>query len=43
MVDYEEIMRMFNLEDEKVYFNNKGIAKADRDVIEVLWKELNNK
>ena len=21
----------------------KGIAKADRDVIEVLWKELNNK
>ena len=41
MVDYEEIMRMFNLEDEKVYFNNKGIAKADEVIIteDYTWSE----
>ena len=41
MADYEEIMRMFNLEDEKVYFNNKGIAKADEVIIteDYTWSE----
>lgn len=41
MVDYEEIMRMFNLEDEKVYFNNKGIAKANEVIIteDYTWSE----
>lgn len=32
MKSYEEILKMFNLEDEKVYFNNKGMVNA-QDVI----------
>ena len=32
MKSYDEILKMFNLEDEKVYFNNKGLVNA-KDVI----------
>lgn len=41
MKSYEEILKMFNLDDEKVYFNNKGIVKAE-DVItteDYTWSE----
>lgn len=41
MKSYEEILKMFNLEDEKVYFNNKGLV-SPKDVIiteDYSWSE----
>ena len=41
MKSYEEILKMFNLEDEKVYFNNKGLV-SEEDVIiteDYTWSE----
>ena len=34
MKRYEEVMKMFNVEDEKVYFSNKGQVNAQDVIIE---------
>ena len=38
---YDEILKMFNLEDEKVYFNNKGLVNPDEVTIieDYTWSE----
>lgn len=41
MKSYDEILKMFNLEDEKVYFNNKGLVLAEDVTIteDYTWSE----
>ena len=41
MKSYEDILKMFNLEDEKVYFNNKGLVNAQDVIIteDYTWSE----
>ena len=41
MKSYDEILKMFDIEDEKVYFNNKGLVSAeDVKIIEdYTWSE----
>ena len=41
MKSYEEILKMFNLEDEKVYFNSKGLVNAKDVIVEedYTWSE----
>ena len=41
MKSYEEILEMFDIEDEKVYFNNKGMVNAQDVIVEedYSWSE----
>ena len=41
MKRYEEVMKMFNVEDEKVYFSNKGQVRPEEVTIEedCVWSE----
>ena len=41
MLSYDEIKKMFDIEDEKVYFNNKGLVSAEDVKIteDYVWSE----
>lgn len=41
MKSYDEIIKMFDIEDEKVYFSNKGLVKAEEVTIteDYSWSE----
>lgn len=41
MKNYEEIIKMFEIEDEKVYFSNKGLVNAEDVTIsnDFIWSE----
>ena len=43
MLNYDEIIKMFDIEDEKVYFSNKGLVNAENVefVDDYVWSEYN--